>query len=238
AALLKNGDLAMSELNRLIQGMRSVAHFRVLPETDLRAIAASGGQQRFNAGDMIFLEEEPCAGMYVLLAGEVHLLKLGPQGQQNIISVVRPVIMFNEVAVLDGGPNPLTAMAVQDSLAWRISYDAFQGLLTQYPLLGISLLRILAQRNRLLVAHYHDLSFLPVTGRVAKLLLELSQGGKVTIQRHDLPVSQMAARISTVSEAVSRAMKDLRERQAIEISRSTITVLDPQALAELAQIHL
>jgi CRP/FNR family transcriptional regulator, dissimilatory nitrate respiration regulator len=230
-------SIPMPDLNRLMQGLKSVPHFRGLSETDLRAIVAAGDIQRHPAGDTIYLEDEPCSGMYVLLSGEVHLCKLGPHGQQNIVSVIVPVIMFNEVAVLDGGPNPLTAMAVQDSQAWRVSYPAFQELLGRYPQLGLSLLRILAYRNRLMIAHYHDLSFLPVMGRVAKLLLELSQNGKQTIQRRKIPVSQMAARTATVSEAVSRSLKSLRQQGVIEISRASITILRPEVLANLAQVE-
>jgi hypothetical protein len=33
------------------------------------------------------------------------------------ISVIKPVIMFNEVSVLDGDLNPLTAIAVQRSIS-------------------------------------------------------------------------------------------------------------------------
>jgi CRP/FNR family transcriptional regulator len=162
---------------------------------------------------------------------------MGPQGQQNIVSVVRPVIMFNEVTVLDGGPNPLTAMALQDCRVWRISHEAFQDLLTRYPQIGLSLLRILAYRNRMMIAHYHDLSFLPVLGRVAKLLLELSQNGKVDIVRNQIPISQMASRISTVPEAVSRALKELREQDAIAMTRSTITITRRDILGNLAQVE-
>ena len=40
-----------------------------------------GGQiKRFPAGSTIFMEGEPCAGMFVLLSGRVHLCKVGPQG--------------------------------------------------------------------------------------------------------------------------------------------------------------
>ncbi len=227
----------MIDNHRLLQGIRNVSHFNGLSDDDLRAIIAAGSLQVHAAQTMIFLEGEPSSGMYVLLSGEVHLIKLGPQGQQDIVSVVHPVIMFNEVTVLDGGPNPLTAMAFQPCRVWRISTEAFQALLARYPQIGLSLLRILAFRNRMMIEHYHDLSFLPVLGRVAKLLLELSSNGEKTIQRRQTPVSQMAARISTVPEAVSRALKELRQQHAIEISRSEIVITRRDILANLAQVE-
>jgi len=55
-----------------------------------------------------------------LLSGRVHLCKLGPNGQQQIMAVIEPVIMFNEITVLDGGPNPTMALAVEDCVTWNI----------------------------------------------------------------------------------------------------------------------
>jgi CRP/FNR family transcriptional regulator len=214
----------------------SVAHFRGLPEKDLRAIVEAGHVQRFAGGEMIFLQEEHSAGMFVLLSGEVHLCKLGPQGQQHILAVVKPVIMFNEVAALDGGPNPITALAAQDCLTWRVTYPAFQELLLHYPQVGLGLLRVMAARNRLLVAHYEDLSFRSVLARTAKLLLDLSDDGQTTIQRREHSINELASRIASVPEAISRSIKELQRQGCIEASRTQIVVLDPQALAILAQV--
>ena len=210
------------DLSALIARLGRVSHFRDLAPADLQAIVSAGAIRRYQAGETIFLEEDACAGMFVLLSGEVHLCKQNLQGKQNILAVILPVIMFNEVAVLDGGPNPVSAMAAQDALVWRIAYEAFQELLKRYPLVGLSLLHVMAERNRLLVAQYYDLSFRSVLARTAKLLLELSQNGQHTINRRENPIHLMAKRIATVPEAVSRALKEIAKQGAISLTRSTI----------------
>ncbi|NIP44079.1 MAG: cyclic nucleotide-binding domain-containing protein, partial [Gammaproteobacteria bacterium] len=63
---------------------------------------------------IIFREGEDCSGLFVLLKGLVHLYKMGLQGKETIVTSVQPVIMFNEVPIIDGGPNPVTALAVQE----------------------------------------------------------------------------------------------------------------------------
>ncbi len=224
------------DLNVLAARLGNVPHFHGLREEELLSIVSAGTIRRFTAGETIFLEDEPCAGMYVLLTGEVHLCKQGPQGKQNIMAVIRPVIMFNEVAVLDGGPNPATAIAAQEASAWQISHHAFQTLLKRIPQVGLSLLRVLAERNRLIVAQYYDLSFRSVLARTAKLLLELSHNGNQTIHRRDYPIHMLAARIATVPEAVSRSLKEIEKQGAICMTRSTIEVRLPWVLASLAQV--
>ena len=95
---------------------------------------------------------------------------------------------------------------------------------------------MLAERNRLIVAQYYDLSFRSVLARTAKLLLELSQNGQQTIHRRDNPIHMLAARIATVPEAVSRALKEIEKQGAISMTRSTIEVRLPWVLANLAQV--
>jgi CRP-like cAMP-binding protein len=220
----------------LIDGIGAVKHFKNLSPADLKAIVTAGQVRRFGTGQTIFFEGDPCSGMFVLIRGKVHLCKFGPQGQVNIVSVIEPVIMFNEVAVVDGGPNPLTAIAAEDCLLWQIGHAAFQELLTKMPLVGLSLLQVLATRNRLMLARYEDLSFRSVVARTAKLIMDISDGGSKPVNRRKCSIEEMARRIATVPEAISRSLNVIKSQGVIEVSRKEITVLIPEKLAELAQL--
>lgn len=224
------------DLPNLLAQLHRVQHFRQLPEADVRAIIMAGGVRRYAAGETICAEGEPCSGMFVLLRGRVHLEKLGPLGQRFIIAVIEPVIMFNEVAALDGGPNPATAVTTHDSLIWQVSCDHFQALLKQHPEISLGMIQVLARRNRLLVSQYADLSFRPVQARVAKMLLELSDAGRHPIDRRKHPNHEMAARIATVPEAFSRAPNTFRRSGCITTTRTTITVSCIEDLIALAAL--
>lgn len=225
----------MFDLPDLTTRLWRVEHFRRLPEADVRAIVTAGRVRRFAADEIIFAEGEPCAGMFVLLKGQVQLRKLGPQGQESILAIIEPVIMFNEVAVLDEGTNPVTARASQDCMIWQVGCAAFQELLTRYPVVGLGLLRVLATRNRFLVSQYEDLSFRTVQSRAAKLLLDLSDRGARPIDRRKHPNHEMAARIATVPEAFSRALNTFRRTGCITSTHATITVLCIADLTRMAE---
>ena len=224
----------MPDPTDLIALLQRVEHFKILAEADLRAIVAAGRMRRFAADEIIFNEGGPCAGMFVLLRGRIHLRKVGPGGQESILAIIEPIIMFNEVPVLDGGPNLATAVAVTESLAWQIGCENFQALLSRYPQIGLGLLKVLARRNRILVSQYEDISFRSVQARAAKLLLDLSEAGQRPIDRRVYPNQQMAARIATVPEAFSRALNTFKRHGFISASRAEITLHDPDALANLA----
>ncbi len=228
----------MDTIPSLIERLRSVTHFRSFTPAQLKTVVTSGTIKKFVTGETIFREGEPCAGMYVLLRGKIHLCKLGPNGQMTILSVVEPVIMVNEVAVLDGGPNPITAIAAEDCLTWQIGHLAFQDLLDKMPEIGLSLLKVLARRNRQMLSQYEDISFRNVVSRTAKLLLDISSGGKQPIDRRKCSIEEMARRIATVPEAISRSLNVIKNRGLIEVNRAAITVLLPQELAALAMLEI
>ncbi len=228
----------MDELHSLTEKLRSVRFFECLTDMDLKTIVASGQISRFRGGKIIFRENEACAGMHVLIRGQVHLCKTGPQGQVNIISIITPVIMFNEIAVLDGGLNPMTAIAVQDCKFWKISHSSFQALINQYPQLGLGLLRVMAIRYRAMLTQYEDLSFRSVLSRAAKLLLDLSRYGKQPINRREHSINEMAGRIACVPEAISRSLKTFKAQGLISSNRTEILISKPDKLACLAQIEL
>jgi CRP-like cAMP-binding protein len=120
----------MFEIPDLVTRLAKVRHFRALPPRAISEIVTSGQVQTYSVGSIIYHEGWECSGLFVLFRGRVHLCKTCFQGQESIISVIEPVIMFNEVAVLDGDVNPVTAIAFQKSVTWHISRDRFQILIS------------------------------------------------------------------------------------------------------------
>lgn len=219
--------------DNLVDQLARVEHFRNLNRSELESIVLAGRIQRAARGSILFLEGEPCAGMFVLLEGRVNLCKGVSQAQENIVAVIKPIIMFNEVAALDGGPNPVTARTAQDCLIWRISFEAFQELLQRLPNVCFGLLRVLARRNRLLLDQYENLTR-PILKRLAMLLLELSQTGRLPIDRRQYSLEELARHIATAPEVVSRTLNLLQAQGGITYDRKHITVLSPQKLIKLA----
>ncbi len=216
----------------LIERLAQVEHFRGLNHADLEAIVLAGRIQHFPKDGLLFLEGEPCAGMFILLEGQVHLWKGYAPGRSMIIATIEPIIMFNEVAALDGGPNPVTARAAQDCLVWRVSSETLQDLLRRLPGVSLGLLRVLARRNRYLVEQCENLSR-PILQRLIRLLLDLSQEGRIPIDRRKYSLEEIANRIATAPEVVSRTLSLLQAQGGIACDRKHIIVLTPLELSEL-----
>jgi CRP/FNR family transcriptional regulator len=228
----------MMDIQNLAKRLQGIEHFNNIPLEEVERIILAGMIKSFAKDQLIFSEEEPSAGMYVLLNGQVQLCKISLQGQISILSVINPVIMFNEVSALDNGPNCITAIANQDSLIWQINSEKLQGLIMQYPRIGLGLLQVLAKRNRKLISLFQDLSFRPLLSRTAKLLLEISDQGTQKINRKDHPNYHLASRLSTVPEAFSRCLKTFRHQNMIVCDTHKIEILDPLGLKHVAKMDL
>ena len=106
--------------------------------------------------------------------------------------------------------------------------------LQDYPRVAVSIANVLAAQVRHLVSLVEDLSFLPVVGRVAKVLLEHAVDGTSPGQR--LTQQDMAAIVGTVREVVSRSLKALQSDGVIKIDRHRIVVTDKEALRSIAGV--
>ncbi len=220
----------------LIRMMGGVPHFADFSDVVLSDILQSGDRISAQEGEILFWEGDPCAGLFVLLDGSVHLVKNGPDGQRNIMAGLTPVAMFNEVSVLDGGSNPATAVAFQQSQLWWWQAERINALMVRFPQIALGLLPVMARHNRWLVTQYEDMCFLPVRGRTAKLLLEISENGGEEISRSLFTIDVLSSRVSTSPEVVSRTLSLLAVEGLIEVSRRRIVIRDPAGLNRLIDV--
>jgi CRP-like cAMP-binding protein len=206
--------------------------FEGLPDTIIHALNDAATCRRYAAGELLFLEGEPTAGLFMIETGAVKVSRVSRDGREQILQLAPRGTTFNEVSVLDGGPNPATAIAHTDTVAWCITRAELRHLTDTYPELAWALIESIARRARHLVSLVEDLSMRSVRGRLARLILELAdEYGDSEIPRV-LTQEEMASRLGTVREVVGRALRGLAADQIIDFDRQSITVLDRERLQQ------
>ncbi len=221
--------------------LRRVPYFAQLPEGVLAALAAACIERQYDRGQVVFLEGEPCAGLHIISAGEVKIFKLSPQGREQILHRIGAGDTFNDVAVLDGGPNPASAAAVTDARLWVITRAEMQRLVQTHPALAWALIESIARRARHLVAMVEDLSLRSVKSRLARLLLAeatRATGGAAggELDRSQMVTqAEMAARLGTVREMIGRALRELADDGLIDFDRHRIVIVDRDGLVAVGE---
>jgi len=212
--------------------LRAVPYFKALDDIALAAVAQEVVVYHYQAGELIFLEDDPAAGLHLVAVGRCKVYRLSERGREHVLATLGPGDSCNEVPVVDGGPNPANLASLENATVWVISEEALSRLRRQYPVLNEMIIKNLAMRCRQLVQRVYNLSFLSVTGRLATFLLQQSDERNELSRRH-WTQDEIAAHLDTVREMVGRALKELQEAEFIVIDRHRIEILDREGLKEL-----
>lgn len=222
------------QLARAIAALSRVKHFTELPPPTREAIARVATPCHFDGGRVIFLEGEPAEALYILESGWVKATRISPEGREQVVLVVRPGDIFGDIAVYTDTNYPGTTVALEAVDLWRVEKAAVLALLARYPELAMAMIRRLGERVLYYVELVEDLSLRSVEARLASTLLKhicLCEGKCVVPRRTWATFDEMAARLGTVRDVLSRALKTLEEQGALRVEKHEIVILDPERLA-------
>ena len=213
--------------------LKSAPYFSALSGKEFEQVKKEASEQFFAKGEILFLEGDPCRGLYLVKSGRIRVFKSSPEGREQVLFIARPGDSFNDVPVFDGGPNPASASALEPSTVYLIPKAVLISLIADCPP-AQAIIKLFASRLRHLTGVVEDLSFRSVFKRMARLLLDLAviEGGVKPIPR--LTQDEMAARVGSVRDVIGRVLKALEKSGSIKIEGQRIYVVDPKKLKEMA----
>ncbi len=207
-------------------------YFQDIDADNLAAIAEAALCRSFAAGEIIFLEGEPSAGLWIVERGRVKVYKLHVEGREHILHIFGPGESFNDISALDGGPNPANAAALSDVTAWAIAPEALHRALRSDPALALAVIQSISGRVRALVQQIEDLALYSVQARLARFLL--AQSADPALKGPGVTRAAIAAHLATTPETVSRVLRALEEAGAIRFDRHRIVIVDVDLLRTIA----
>ena len=217
--------------------LRRLPLFNELSDAELSLIAEGVSRLHFEAGIVIFGEGDICRELLIVEEGEVKLVKSALNGRQQLLSIERKGGALAEVAVFDGGRYPATAEATSSTTLLRLPADSFRDICVRNPEMALKVFKVLARKLRHLVGLVEELSFSTVRARlIAYLVLLAEQSGRpapggVCFQLKENN-EQLAARLGTVRELISRNLGRLHGDKLIEMNKRTVTIPNLPALCE------
>jgi CRP/FNR family transcriptional regulator len=211
-----------------LQALAEVQIFRGLPRRLLREIHDRCGERTLARGETVFVEGEPSQGLIVVWRGSLKIYKLGSTGREQILEVEGPGRSVAELPLFDGQPYPASCAALEDSIVLTMPPETFHRLVGREPELARAVISSISQRLRDMVALVEEISLKDVRQRLGGLLRQLAA------DRESFPLpgthSEIAARIGTVREIVSRTLRRLTQEGVLRIDGRTVTVLDRERL--------
>jgi CRP-like cAMP-binding protein len=209
--------------------------FESLTAQERRALLRRGRRRRYRSGAVLLREGERSGAVFVVLSGRVKISSFAEEGDEIVITVRGSGELLGEDSFVDQEPHMATGTALGPVDALVVSTEAFAEFLEESPHAGRVLLRTGYERLREATRWKIVLGPLNTTGRVALRLVALADkygetsGDHVRIQL-SLSQEELAGWVGASREAVSKALRALRERGLIETHRRHITILNREAL--------
>jgi CRP-like cAMP-binding protein len=214
--------------------LQKVPLFSRLSPADLQRVVEVARERSHPKNSVILFEDDPGDALYVVAKGQVKVVLIGDDGREVILSVLGEGEFFGEMALIDDEPRSAHVIAMEDSELLVLRREDFEGILTQSPPIALAMLKELTRRLRRADEKVGSLVLLDVTGRVARLLLELAEetnSDRITRRLTHHTIAQM---VGSSRETVSRTMRELVGKGYILVSRREIQIRNRDALEQAA----
>jgi CRP/FNR family transcriptional regulator len=220
------------DVDQLVTHLQQISYFKGLDDSTLLDLARDAVWKDYAAGEVIFFEGDSSHGLYYLQAGWLKVVKSSPEGREQVLRFLSAGETFNEIGALANRPNPATAIALEAAGVWLLRRDSIRRLMRERPEFVERVIENMSDRVVELVTLVADLSLRPVTGRLARLLLDDAEGDVLHRPRW-YTQAELASRLGTVPDVVQRAMRGLEADGVIAVERHQIKIRDRAALEKL-----
>jgi CRP/FNR family transcriptional regulator len=226
----------------LIEQLKKPLLFSGLNDADLTELATITVRRSFRKGESLFCEGEAATGFYLLLSGSIKLCRISPDGREKVLHFVKPRETFAEAAFFGNGTYPAEARAMEAGEVLYLPREGFMALMARNPGFALNLVVSLSLMLRQFVRQIEELSFNDVTSRLASFLLRrideksTSYGGIIYLEL-GIKKGELASRLGTASETISRTFKKLKDEGIIEVQGNRVVIQRLEKLQKLCERH-
>ena len=188
---------------------------------------------RYPKGDIIIRQGTACNHLHVLLEGKLLVDVEDVSGTEVRVETIRAIRTFATPHIFaQKNIFPATFTVEEDVVLLRATKESVFGLMNSMPLFLQNFLCVSTSCNKCTMTRLRVLSFRGIRNRFIYYLFDNSQEGKETIHlEHNQ--SQLAEYLGVSRPALAKEIGKLVKDGLITISRSTVKILDREALADM-----
>ncbi|WP_214327758.1 Crp/Fnr family transcriptional regulator [Nonomuraea sediminis] len=210
----------------------------LLTEDEIAALRAAGRPRRWDRGTTVMTEGDTSDWVLALTEGRVKVSSHTSSGTEVVLAVRGPGGLIGEFSAIDGSPRSATVTALEPIAG--IVVPEFAAFLQAHGRIAVLLMQLITGKIRDADRKRIEYGAFDTTGRVATRLIELAEryGEKTNGGlRVALPLSQdeLAGWTGASREAVSKALRTLRDRGLIETGRRRVVIHDLEGLRKRAR---
>ena len=190
----------------------------------------------FRDGEVVIAQEEASASVYVVVSGLARATIFSPDGKMVAYRDIGDGELFGELAAIDGMPRSANIEAIGDLKVGILAAEQFADLVRSAPDFTWALLQHFSAQSRRMTERIFEFSTMVVRDRLVHELLRLADAGLTHEGASEIVPApthfDLATRISTHREAVSREMSRLNKLGLVVKSRGRLVLPDLARLRE------
>ncbi len=132
----------------LAEELKDFPLFRSVDLADLEALAKTMEIKQFEPSTLLFSKGDPGDSMYLIRSGQIRVFMRDTQGHEITFRHYGKGQLVGEFSILDGQPRSAFADAVDALEVWILERSKFVKFLNERPILGVEMMRSLAERIR------------------------------------------------------------------------------------------
>jgi CRP/FNR family cyclic AMP-dependent transcriptional regulator len=212
--------------------LRAHPFFKDVSDNVIDLLAMRAVTRNVKKGTLLFRKGDAGPRLYAVCAGTVRISAPSEEGKDTIFRLIPAGEIFGEIAFLDGGERTADAATVEDSELMMIERRDFLPLLQRYPELATRLIEILCQRLRRTSEQVEDVTFLGLSDRLAKALLQLSQNSATPTARGRIRITQreISQMIGASRESANKQLREWQRKKWLKLERGGVVILAPESL--------
>ena len=212
----------------------SSAFLTRLQQPDLDALARRWTVRSYRHNEAIIAHRDPGRDVFFLLEGRARVTLFSDSGKEIAYRDVGHGEIFGELAGIDGKPRSASVVALESARAARLPEAAFRDMVATHPVFAWALLVHLSAQLRRMTDRVFEYSTLVVRKRlILELLREAAESEPLDGQPCICPAPshvELAAKISSHREAISREMSSLAKKGLIAKRGNRIVLCRPETL--------
>jgi signal transduction histidine kinase len=135
-------------MNKYFKFLRDVYFFKDLPDEDVEKLAESCKEEKFEKGEIIFLESSKADKFYIIMEGTVEVWKDYYDSEPDLLAVHGRGQLFGEMALVDDLPRSATLVARTPTKVLFLFRDEFQDFIQRNSRVALSILRSISSMVR------------------------------------------------------------------------------------------
>jgi len=204
--------------------------FSDLPIQERERISTRITTQRFTRGEHILHYGDKDRNVYFVFAGQVKAISYSESGKQVSFEELGPGDFFGELAAIDGLERSTDVVCTGDCLIGVMSHSNFILTNAENPEIALKIMQRLTRLARNLLGRIKEFSTLSVNDRIQAELLRIagpmSASTNAVVIENPPTHEEIAFRISTHREAVTRELKRLEKDGVITWNRTVHQIND------------